>query len=99
MQAEHRIAQTDPHRESYRPFTANCRAYLEKQTVFALSTRRGSRLMMINRSTLNYQSRRNPQRALPVRLRKLTASRVRFGYRRLTVVLGREGWTVNAKRA
>ncbi len=31
-------------------------------------------------------------------LRELAASRVRFGYRRLTVLLRREGWPVNAKR-
>ncbi len=32
------------------------------------------------------------------RLRELAASRVRWGYRRLTVLLRREGWPVNAKR-
>ena len=33
-----------------------------------------------------------------MRLRELAASRVRYGYRRLTVLLRREGWAVNAKR-
>jgi putative transposase len=33
-----------------------------------------------------------------MRLRDLAGSRVRYGYRRLTVLLRREGWTVNAKR-
>jgi putative transposase len=33
-----------------------------------------------------------------MRLRELAAARVRFGYRRLTVLLKREGWPVNAKR-
>lgn len=33
-----------------------------------------------------------------MRLRELAASRVRFGYRRLTVLLRRNGWRVNAKR-
>ena len=33
-----------------------------------------------------------------MRLRELAAARVRFGYRRLAVLLGREGWKVNAKR-
>ena len=33
-----------------------------------------------------------------VRLRELAGSRVRYGYRRLTVLLKREGWAVNAKR-
>ena len=32
-----------------------------------------------------------------MRLRELAASRVRFGYRRLTVILRREGWQVNPK--
>jgi len=66
--------------------------------VFALSTRRVSGLMMLNRSTMHYQSRRDPQHALRVWMRELAASRVRFGYRRLTVLLRREGWVVNAKR-
>jgi transposase InsO family protein len=54
--------------------------------------------MVLDRSTLSYQSRRDPQAALRVRLRELAASRGRFGYRRLTVMLRREGWGVNAKR-
>ena len=33
-----------------------------------------------------------------MRLREVAAARVRFGYRRLTVLLRREGWRVNAKR-
>lgn len=33
-----------------------------------------------------------------MRLRELAAARVRFGYRRLTVLLRRDGWQVNAKR-
>jgi putative transposase len=53
---------------------------------------------MINRATMNHRSRRDPQTALKMRLRELAASRVRFGYRRLTVMLRREGWPVNAKR-
>ncbi len=33
-----------------------------------------------------------------MRLRELAGSRVWYGYRRLTVMLKREGWEVNAKR-
>src|SRR5690349_25156401 len=50
------------------------------------------------RASLQYQSRRDPQEALRMRLRELAAARVRFGYRRLTVLLRRDGWFVNAKR-
>jgi putative transposase len=47
---------------------------------------------------LRYESHRYPQEPLRMRLRELAAVRVRFGYRRLTVLLKREGWPVNAKR-
>src|SRR3954464_14218434 len=33
-----------------------------------------------------------------MRIRELAGSRVRYGYRRLTVLLRREGWVVNTKR-
>jgi transposase InsO family protein len=49
-------------------------------------------------NTWRYQLTRDPQDALRQRLRELAAVRVRFGYRRLTVLLKREGWRVNAKR-
>lgn len=57
-----------------------------------------ARLLPIQLATLRYRCRRDPQTALRMRLRELAASRVRFGYRRLTVMLRREGWAVNAKR-
>jgi putative transposase len=47
---------------------------------------------------LRYKSTKESQEALRRRLRELAAVRVRFGYRRLTVLLKREGWKVNAKR-
>ena len=65
---------------------------------YQVSERRVSRLLPIARASLQYQSRRDPQEALRIRLRELAASRVRFGYRRLTVLLRRDGWRVNAKR-
>jgi putative transposase len=68
------------------------------QAAFEVSERRVARLLPIQLATLRYQCRRDPQTALRMRLRELAASRVRFGYRRLTVLLRREGWAVNAKR-
>jgi putative transposase len=50
------------------------------------------------RSSQRYRSRRDPQVLLRRRLRELAATYVRYGYRRLTVFLRREGWKVNAKR-
>ena len=52
----------------------------------------------MDRMTLRYAHHRDPQEALRVRLRELAGSRVRYGYRRLTVLLKREGWEVNVKR-
>ncbi len=49
-------------------------------------------------SVQRYQSRRDSQTALRMRLKDLAAVRVRYGYRRLHVLLRREGWAVNHKR-
>lgn len=68
------------------------------QTIYQVSERRVSRLLVMARASLQYRSRRDPQEVLRMRLRELEASRVRIGYRRLTVLLRREGWQVNAKR-
>jgi putative transposase len=68
------------------------------QQVHQFSERRAAGLIPVNRATLRYQHHRDPQDALRVRLRELAGSRVRYGYRRLTVMLRREGWEVNAKR-
>jgi putative transposase len=63
-----------------------------------LSEKRACGLIGITRWINRYQSRRDPQSDLRIRLRDLAGSRVRYGYRRLTVLLRREGWAVNAKR-
>lgn len=55
-------------------------------------------LIRITRWPNRYQSRRDPQTELRVRLRDLACTPVRYGYRRLTVLLRREGWLVNTKR-
>jgi putative transposase len=68
------------------------------QQVHGMSQRRVAGLIPVDRMTLRYLHHRDPQEALRVRLRELAGSRVRYGYRRLTVLLRREGWEVNAKR-
>jgi putative transposase len=50
------------------------------------------------RATVRYQGRRRDDAALRDRLRQLAAERPRFGYRRLHVLLRREGVTANHKR-
>ena len=64
----------------------------------AATERRACRLVGIERSTHRYRQRRNERReALRARLKELALERQRFGYRRLTALLRREGWRVNPK--
>ena len=65
---------------------------------YQLSERRACGLVGITRWINRYQSRRDPQQELRQRLRELAGNRPRYGYRRLTVMLRREGWKVNTKR-
>ena len=53
--------------------------------------------MPICRATVRYVGHKDREEALRSRLRELAAVRVRFGYRRLTILLKREGWSVNTK--
>lgn len=55
-------------------------------------------MLQLSRSSLRYRSTARDQSALRMRLRDLAAARVRYGYRRLHVLLRREGWRVNHKR-
>jgi putative transposase len=68
------------------------------QERFGLSQRRACRLIGTARSTVRYLGRRRDDAALRGRLRDLAAQRPRFGYRRLHVLLRREGIRVNHKR-
>jgi putative transposase len=64
----------------------------------ALSERRACGLSGVHRSTKRYQSRRDGQVGLRTRLRELAAKHRRYGYRRLWVLLRRDGIVVNHKR-
>jgi len=57
------------------------------EEAYELSQRRAARLIDMPRMTLRYEPHRDPQDALRARLRELTGIRVRYGYRRLTVLL------------
>lgn len=54
--------------------------------------------MQAARSSYCYQARGNTQAALRRRIREIAETRVRYGYRRVHVLLRRDGWQVNAKR-
>ncbi len=68
------------------------------RAAYDISERRACVATGFERSSQRYRSKRDPQTALPIRLKDLAAVRVRYGYRRLHVLLRREGWAVNHKR-
>ena len=68
------------------------------QEAYRISERHAARLVKLAIGTLRYQSRKVFDEVLRHRLRELAGTHVRYGYRRLTVLLRREGWHVNAKR-
>lgn len=57
-----------------------------------LSQRRACALLMHPRSTHRYRSVKDPQLALRQRMREIAQVRLRYGYRRIHVLLRREGW-------
>ena len=65
---------------------------------YRVSERRACRALRLPRSTIRHKSTADPQTALRMRLRDLAMSRVGYGYRRLHVLIEREGWHVNHKR-
>lgn len=74
-------------------------ATVDLQQRFPVSQRRACAVLMQPRSTQRYGRRpRSDEAALCRRLRELVRRRPRFGYRRLTALLRREGWKVNVKR-
>jgi putative transposase len=70
----------------------------EARQAYQLSEKRACGLIGITRWINRYRSRRDPQSELRMRIRELASSRVRYGYRRIAVLLRREGWVVNTKR-
>lgn len=52
----------------------------------------------ISRSLYRYRSRRPECAALRARIEELAAVKRRYGYRRIHILLRREGWRVNRKR-
>ena len=71
-------------------------AYLRR--AFEMSERRACRVIGSDRTSVRYQGVRPDDGVLRERLKALAQERRRFGYRRLHVLLRREGHAVNRKR-
>ncbi len=63
-----------------------------------VSERRACSLAELDRSTFQYEKREGGDEALRKRLRELATERRRFGYRRLGIMLAREGLQANHKK-
>ena len=63
-----------------------------------MSERRACAITVVDRSMVRYRSKRADDGKLRSRMRELAGERRRFGYRRLHVLLRREGLVVNRKR-
>jgi putative transposase len=70
----------------------------EVRATWRVSVRRACAALKIDRSLYTYKSRRGDQAGLKKRIKEITETRVRYGYRRVHVLLKREGWAVNPKR-
>lgn len=78
----------------------SCRQAVEHIiSVMAVSERRACRLLGQPRSTQRYQKRQSlDEDRLRERIIELASHYGRYGYRRITALLNREGWHVNHKR-
>ena len=65
---------------------------------FGVSQRRACKMIDAERSSVRYRPRRPDDREVRVRLRELAAAWRRFGYRRLQILLRREGTHMNHKK-
>lgn len=65
---------------------------------FGASLRQACAVVQMSRSVYLYRSRARDATALTMRIKEITATRVHYGYRRVHVMLRREGWKDNHKR-
>ena len=65
---------------------------------FGSSIRRTCDVVKLSRSMYFYRSQARDSSALTLRIKEIVAARVHYGYRRVHVMLRREGWRDNHKR-
>jgi putative transposase len=68
------------------------------RTSFVVSERRACSALGVDRTSVRYRSHRPDDAAVRARLRELAGIRRRFGYRRLHVLMRREGLVMNHKK-
>ncbi len=73
-------------------------AVIHLRASFVVSERRACLVLDVERSLIRYRSIRPTDTDLRIRLRELSHLRKRFGYRRLHILLAREGYHLNHKK-
>ena len=77
---------------------ARRQAVAQAQATFELSERRACTILGFDRASMRYRSSRADDADLRERLRALAGERRRFGWRRLMILLARQGIRLNHKR-
>ena len=62
--------------------------------IYRVSERRACQVARLNRGTFRYHRHKDPRTELRMRIREIVQTRVRYGYRKIRVLLNREGWQV-----
>ncbi len=65
---------------------------------YRVSERRACGAARLARSPERYRSSKDLQSALRMRIREIAQARIRYGYRKIRVLLNREGWKVGKKQ-
>jgi len=68
------------------------------QTAHGVSERRACAALNVDRSSVHYKPTRPEDTELREAMKKVASERRRFGYRRIHVMLERQGWVVNHKK-
>ena len=68
------------------------------RAAYKVSERRACRVLKVCRATVQYRSVKTDDPVLRMRIKEIAATRIRYGYPRVHVLLRREGWRVNRKR-
>ena len=78
---------------------ARCEVAYHLWVASDVGERRACQATGFDRSSQRYRKRADLQVALRMQLKELAAARRRYGYRRLHILLRREGWAVNLTKA
>ena len=65
---------------------------------YKISIRRATDIVLMHRSVWYYQSQKSSDMAERMRIKEIANTRIRYGYRRIHVLMQREGWHINHKK-